>query len=178
MRGSFYLGLILAAAGCVAPLRAQPTHPNSPHEKASVTLSGHSVTVEYGRPYLKGRKAVGGALVPYGGEVWRTGADEATTLTTAADLLIGDLKVPAGTYSLFTIAAPGSWTLIVNKRADQWGAFTYDKALDLGRASMSLSKPGALVEQFTIAFKSIDDKSALLTLTWENMTASVPVKLQ
>lgn len=75
----------------------------SPHVQTSVTVDGKTITVEYGRPYAKGREIFGG-FVPHS-EVWRTGADEATTLTTTADLMLGALHVPAGTYSLFTIPA-------------------------------------------------------------------------
>lgn len=146
----------------------------SPHDKVTVMLSGKQITIEYGRPYLRGRKAVGGTLVPFG-QVWRTGADEATKLTTPVDLTIGGLKVPAGSYALFTLPAASGWTLIVNTTADQWGAFSYDKAKDLGRVPMQMSKPASTVEQFTMAFQKTGDKSATLTLAWENTTASVEV---
>ena len=76
---------------------------------------------------------------PYG-KVWRTGADEATTIHTDADLDINGLKVPKGVYALFTIPKENSWTLIVNKTAKQWGAFSYKQADDLGRTEMTVSK--------------------------------------
>ncbi len=148
----------------------------SPHETASVTLDGKQVSLAYGRPYLKGRKAVGGTLVPFG-EVWRLGADEATKLTTPIDLMIGDLKVPAGSYALFAMAKEdGSWTLIVSKTADQWGAFSYDQAQDLGRVPMLVTKMSAPIEQFTMAFTGANGKSATLALTWENTMASVKIR--
>jgi hypothetical protein len=90
----------------------------SPHEKTSVTIDGRQITIEYGRPYVKGRK-IFGELVPFG-EVWRAGADEATVLTTEADLTIGTLKVPKGSYGLFVIPQADGWTLVVNKVAKQW----------------------------------------------------------
>lgn len=146
----------------------------SPHETASVSLGGKQVTIAYGRPYLKGRKAVGGTLVPFG-QVWRTGADEATLLTAPVDLTIGGLKVPAGKYALFTLPTESGWTLIVSKNFDQWGAFTYDQAQDLGRVPMQMSKPASTVEQFTTAFQKPGGNAATLTLSWENTTASVSV---
>ncbi|MEN6535070.1 MAG: DUF2911 domain-containing protein, partial [Bryobacteraceae bacterium] len=118
----FILLLSIAAAGVVAVgmLLAQGRNRISPHEQTSATFDGKKVTVEYGRPYKKGREIFGG-LVPWD-KVWRTGADEATILTSDADLMIGSLHVPKGSYSLFTIPEKQSWTLIVNKVAKQWGA--------------------------------------------------------
>jgi hypothetical protein len=147
----------------------------SPPAKVSVSLGGPSITIDYSRPSLRGRKAVGGTLAPFG-QVWRTGANEATKLTTPVALTIGDLDVPAGSYALFTLPTPDGWTLIVNKTADQWGAFTYDKAQDLGRVPMKMSKPDGTVEQFTMSFNKTGEKSAALTLSWENTSASVDVR--
>jgi Protein of unknown function (DUF2911) len=151
-----------------------PKDRKSPHAQVNVSLGGSPITIDYGRPYLHGRKAVGGTLVPYG-QVWRTGADEASKLTTPVDLMIGDLHVPAGSYALFTLATADGWTLIVDKKWDQWGAFTYDKASDLGRVPMKMSKPSGTVEQFTMAFNKTGEKSATLSLTWENTVASVDI---
>lgn len=172
-----FLCLTAALAFCASALPAQEAPRKSPHDKASVTLAGSSITIEYGRPYLHGRKAVGGTLVPYG-QVWRLGADEATTLKTPIALQIGTLSVPAGSYALFTIATATGWTLIVNKTADQWGAFSYDQSKDLGRVPMQVAKTGGSVEQFTIAFDKTDEKKAALTLSWENTLASVDVTAQ
>src|SRR6185312_415959 len=124
----------LSLAIFAATLGAQEQR-KSPHETISATLGGKKITISHGRPYLKGRKAIGGSLVPYG-EVWRTGADEATKLTTDADLTIGDLHVPKGTYALFTLPERERWTLIVSKKADQWGAFDYKQSEDLGRTPL------------------------------------------
>src|SRR5438445_11219235 len=117
----------LVAAGSA---RAQEPR-KSPHESTSITINGHKITITYGRPYLRGRKMIGDHE-PYG-KVWRTGADEATTIHTDADLDINGLKVPKGVYALFTIPKENSWTLIINKTAKQWGAFTYKEATDQGR---------------------------------------------
>lgn len=144
----------------------------SPHETIDATIGGKKVSITYGRPSLKGRKAVGGELVPFG-KVWRTGADEATVLTTEADLMIGDLAVPAGSYALFTLPSETGWKLIVNKTAKQWGAFSYKDADDLGRTDMKVGKMAAAVEQFTISLSG-----GVLKLEWENTSASVDVKLK
>jgi hypothetical protein len=148
----------------------------SPHETISATLDGKKVSISYGRPSLKGRKAVGGSLVPYG-EVWRTGADEATKLTTDADLMIGTLHVPKGSYALFTLAEKDRWTLIVNKTADQWGAFDYKQSDDLGRTPLTVKQLSSPVEEFTITLQPKSSDSVLLTLKWENTEASTTVSL-
>ena len=142
----------------------------SPHETVNGKAGKANITIEYGRPSLKGRKAVGGQLVPFG-QVWRTGADEATILTTDAELMIGTLAVPAGSYSLFTLPAEKEWKLIVNKTAKQWGAFSYKEADDLGRTAMKVKALAAPVEQFTIAIKD-----GMIVMSWENTEVSVPVK--
>lgn len=145
----------------------------SPHETVSATIAGKNISIEYGRPYMKGRKIMGG-LVPFG-EVWRTGADEATTLTTNADLMVGSVHVPAGTYSLFTLPTEKGWTLIVNKTAKQWGAFKYEQAQDLGRTPMKVATLDAPVEQFTIAIAGTGGSNGVIKLTWEKTEASVDI---
>jgi hypothetical protein len=165
---------IAALAGVFALLAAaQQQKRASPHETVSTTLDGGKVTITYGRPYAKGRKIMGG-LVPYG-KVWRTGADEATKLTTDVALMIGDVRVPAGSYSLFTIPEPSKWTLVINKTADQFGAFDYDQKMDFGRTAMKVSPTAAPVEQFTIKFSPKGGSAAALEMVWENTLASVPV---
>jgi len=144
----------------------------SPHEKISAVMNGKKVTIEYGRPYLKGR-GFGTELAP-SGQVWRTGADEATTLVTEGDLMLGSLHVPAGTYTLFTIPTAGEWTLIVNKVPKQWGAFKYDEKMDLGRAKMKAAKTSGPVEQFTIALDAKGSQGTL-KMSWGNVEASIPV---
>ena len=91
----------------------------SPPAKASATLNGKAVTINYNSPRLKGR-TIGSDIVPYG-EVWRTGANPATTLVTATNLKIGTLDVPAGTYTLFTLPNKDQWLFIVSKKTGEWG---------------------------------------------------------
>jgi hypothetical protein len=147
----------------------------SPHDRASVTLAGKKVTIEYGRPYKKGRLIFGG-LVPYG-QIWRTGADEATTLTTEADLVIGTLRVPKGSYSLFALPEKNQWTLVVNKTAKQWGAFSYNPKDDLGRVPMKVGATGAPVEQLTIELEPAGERKSTLKLSWDRLAATVSVSL-
>ncbi len=146
----------------------------SPHETASVTLKGKKITIDYGRPFLKGRK-VGQELAPYG-KVWRTGADEATALNTEIDLNIGGIKVPAGQYTLYTLPSEGTWKLIINKQTGQWGT-KYDESQDLGRVDMKKTDLPQSVEQFTISFDKKGESAADLNLDWENTRVSVALKV-
>jgi hypothetical protein len=135
------LGLL---AGAVSFAQQQRV---SPHETTSAVLGGKKVTIEYGRPYKKGRE-IFGKLEPFG-KVWRTGADEATTLVTDATLVFGSVTVPPGTYTLYTLPGEKEWALIVNKKTGQWGT-QYAEADDLGRVPMKVATIPAAVEQFTI----------------------------
>lgn len=164
------LALLCVAVAIVVAQRQRV----SPHETVEMTLGGKKVSITYGRPSLKGRKAVGGTLVPYG-QVWRTGADEATLLETEVDLMIGNLSVPAGSYALFTLPTENDWKLIVNKTAKQWGAFNYDAKQDLGRVDMNVTRTRKTVEQFTISLTG-SGNAGVLKMEWENTSASVDLK--
>lgn len=155
--------LVLTAAA-VAQEAAKPL---SPKQQVQYTVKGRKITIDYSAPSVRGRRIMG-ELVPYG-QVWRTGANAATTLTTEADLMIGSLHVPAGKYSLFTIPGEKEWTLIVNKQTGKWGT-QYDQSQDLGRVKLAVApKLKTPVEQFAIGI----DKT--LSFTWENTKAWVPV---
>jgi len=147
----------------------------SPPGTEEVTLKGKKVTIDYSRPSMKGRKIVG-ELVPYG-KVWRTGANEATTLKTEANLNIGGTNVPAGTYTIYSLPSEGSWKLIINKQTGQWGT-EYDEKQDLARIDMQKSQTKAPVEQFTISFDKKSTDTADLVIEWENTRLTVPVKAQ
>lgn len=173
------LAVALAATALTfgTTLSAQKTttvHPGkagSPHVKTEWTIDGSNISIEYGRPNLKGRTP-GKDVDPYEGREWRTGADEATTLVTSRALTFGTLSVPAGTYTLYTMPTGGTWHLIVSKKTGQWGV-PYPKGEDLGRAPMTLGKAPAAAEQLTI---SIDDTAAggTLHIDWGTNRASIP----
>ena len=167
------LGLVVFALnGGVT--RAQEKKPRpSPPAQASVTLSGKSVTIDYGAPSMRGRKVIGG-LVPYD-KVWRTGANEATTLKTEASLRIGDLVVPAGTYTLYSLPTAAGWKLIINKQTGQWGT-VYNEGQDLGRVAMQEGTiPAAPVELFEIRFEHTKANKTELHLIWETTNVFVPI---
>lgn len=170
------LALLTAAAAlvcaAVAPLAAQAQAPASPPAKATATIGAATVTIDYAQPSMRGRKIMGG-LVPFG-KVWRTGANKATQLTTAAAITIGTLAVPAGTYTVYTVPGEKAWTLIINKQTGQWGT-QYDQAQDLGRVEMTVEPVQAAVEKFTIAINATGAKGTL-TMEWENTRASVAIE--
>lgn len=165
---------VLVASLCVVA-QGKKAGRVSPHDKASVTLGGKDITIDYGRPYLKGR-SVGNEVAPFG-KVWRTGANEATKLTTPVNLKIGTLAVPAGSYSLYTLPTEKAWKLIVNKIADQWGT-VYEQDKDLGRVDTKLSTAAAPVEQLTISFDKAGEKNATLKIAWGTTEVIVPVEVQ
>ena len=158
-----------------APRSAQAEKPMpSPAAQAEVTLNGKPVTIHYNSPRMRGRKIMG-ELVPYG-KVWRTGANSATSLTTDTDLKIGDLTMPAGSYTLFTIpAAPGTpWQLIINKQTGQWG-LEYHQEQDLGRVPMKFSQLGTPQEGMSISFEHTSGNSTELHIKWEKTDESVKI---
>src|SRR5258707_1232890 len=165
--------LIAILAVAQQPAQDKSKRP-SPPGTAEVTLKEKKVAIDYGRPSLKGRK-LGQELAPYG-EVWRTGANEATTLNTAIDLIIGGLKVPAGKYTLYTLPSAGTWKLIINKQTGQWGT-KYDESQDLGRVDMKKAVLPQSVEQFTISFDKKGESTVDLNLDWENTRVSVALKV-
>lgn len=146
----------------------------SPHETVSATIGGAHITISYGRPSLRGRKAFGGELAP-NDKVYRLGADEATKLTTDKALDIGGLSVPPGSYALFLLPTSSGAQLIVNKTADQWGAFNYDASQDLGRVATNVGRTSEPVEKLTITLESAGARNGMLKIAWENSRFDVPV---
>ncbi len=141
----------------------------SPRDSVSLTLDTNVVSVNYGRPSMRGRKIMGD-LVPWNA-VWRTGANEATHFKTNFDMIIGGVPVPRGTYTLWTIPAPDSWTIILNKQTKQWGT-KYDETQDLARFKAVVSTTEKPVEQFTIALEPRQGVSGSLKMMWENTLVS------
>lgn len=162
-------------------LFAQQKPPASPPETATATLGGHTITIKYSSPGVKGRE---GQIFNKGGliqkthkeyPIWRAGANAATSLSTDSDITIGTINVPKGDYTLFVdISDPDNWTLIVNKQTGEWG-LRYDGSQDLGKTPMTMSKPPAMVEN--LEWKISDDGSGkgTITLAWEDHSASVSV---
>ncbi len=148
----------------------------SPAAKATVSLDGKALTINYNSPSMRGRK-IFGELVPYG-KVWRTGANPATTFITAANLKIGNLSVPAGTYTIYSLPSEkDAWMLIVNKQTGQWGT-EYDQSMDLGRTAMTQNALAAPQEMMTISFENTHGKTTELHVKWEKVDEYVTVTAQ
>lgn len=161
-----------APSPAAQPRAAAPQAPASPRDTADMVVAGDRFLVDYGRPYMRGRTIMGG-LVPYG-QVWRTGANAATTFVTPRDVRIGGTPVPAGTYTLYTVPNENAWQLIVNRQTGQWGT-QYDQGQDLARIPMTVTRTAAPVEQFTI--QMMPGSPAQLVMEWENTRATVPVEI-
>jgi hypothetical protein len=146
----------------------------SPRDTLRTSIAGVNFTVTYSRPMKRGRSVFGG-MVPWG-EVWRTGANEATHLHTDKDLVIGGAPVPAGSYTLWTIPSPEAWTLIINKQTGQWGT-VYDPTQDLARVEMLQEVSATVEEQFTIGLEP-SDAGAVLRLRWDDREAWVPIEVK
>jgi len=170
MRTARIAGVLAVAAITSIGLFAAQEKRLSPHETVTATVDGAKISVTYGRPYAKGRKIVGG-LVPYG-QVWRTGADEATTFVTDKTLMFGNTHVEKGTYTIYSLPTEKGWQLVINKQTGQWGT-EYDQKQDLARIPMTVSKTPQPVEQFTIAVADTP-AGGELRLTWENTQAVAP----
>lgn len=173
---SFPVATLALMALCTTALLAQKTTPmktgggGSPHVRSEYVVDGANISIEYGRPFLKGR-TVGKEVAPYGQE-WRTGADEATTIKIDKALMFGAVHVNPGTYTLYTLPGEKTWQLIISKKTGQWG-IPYPKGEDVGRAPMTVSAAPAAAEQLTI---SVEDTKAggTLHIDWGTTRASAP----
>jgi len=132
------------------------------------------IKVTYSRPQKKGRDVFGG-IVSYG-EVWRTGANEATEIKVYQDITIGGKKLKAGTYALFSIPNQEEWTLIFNSDLDFWGAYSYKEQNDVLRIKAKSQQVEATVEAFAIQFDSVGENQAKMILAWDRTTVEVPVE--
>ena len=178
--------LTILALITTLPLIAQEKRV-SPHETVSTVIDGSRVMITYGRPYSRNPhsdaheiRKIWGGLVPYG-EVWRTGADEATLLVTEKPLVFGDTTVPAGAYTLWTLPKDdGSAKLMINKQIGQWGEGDTVYKEDQNVATIDLKKEStdAQVDQFTMGVVKNPSGGGLITLSWENAKFSAPFTVQ
>src|SRR6201984_1188950 len=153
---------VFALLACAQDASKRP----SPAAQAQCKFSdGKTVKSDYSSPRMKGRKIFGG-LVPYG-QVWRAGANDATTLVTDTNIRIGDKDVPAGSYTIFTVPNADKWVLIISKKTGEWGIPYPGADMDLVRADMNASSTASPVENFTIAFDK-GSKGCTLRIEWAN----------
>ena len=169
---SALLAPLVAAISCASA--AQFWHRSrytSPPAHTENTIAGHKITIDYYAPSMHGRK-IFGALVPFD-TVWCTGANYATKITSDAALQMGDLKIPAGSHSIWTIPNPNQWTLIINNQTGQFH-LNYDDSRDFGRTKMNIKPLDSPVETFKIEIRADGGNKATLALDWEKTEAYMP----
>lgn len=146
----------------------------SPKQVIEQQFSMSKISVDYGRPAVKGRK-IFGELVPYN-KVWRAGANEATKITFGQNVNFGGKMVMAGNYSLFVVPQEKEWKVILNSNANQWGAYTYDEKLNIAEVTVPVQKLNDKQESFEITFQPLDDHSTNLVMKWDMTQAKVLIK--
>lgn len=144
----------------------------SPPAESSATVGSTQVTIDYSQPAVKGRE-IFGTLVPYD-EVWRTGANEATTFEVDKDVLIEGQPLPAGKYALFTIPGEDEWAIIFNRTAEQWGAYEYDQEQDVLRVNV---EPTKVPEEAELLSFDVDE-SGEVSLQWADTEVTFQVEEQ
>jgi len=174
-----YLPFLLAALligflASAAQGQSLPEPRQSPVGVSRAMLGDAYVKVVYGRPYARDRK-IFGSLVPHG-EVWRTGANEATEITLTDDLNVSGKKLEAGTYSVFTIPESNQWTIIFNSKLGQWGSYSYNRDHDVLRVNVPVSQTPEPVDIFTISVEKEDETSGHIVLEWERTRIEVPLE--
>lgn len=177
-----FLGLLASGLILAAGASAQTATPtvNFPAASPACTIKQRvgltDIQVEYSRPSVKNRE-VFGALVPYG-QVWRTGANSATKVTFSTAVKLNGTEIPAGTYALFTIPGEDEWTIIINKGAQQWGAFQYDEKADVARFKATPVQLAESIETFTIEFNYLRDESAVMNLVWDHTVVPINIDIE
>lgn len=161
--------LVALAAGAI-PSPGQVVSP--PAKAACKFADGKSIAVNYSSPRMRGRK-IFGDLVPYG-EVWRAGADDATSFVPNTDVIVGAKAVPAGRYTLFVLPTTTKWTLIISKKVGEWGIPYPGPQYDFARVEMKVSKLPSPIENFMISFDSAGN-ACTMKLDWETTRASIDI---
>ena len=146
----------------------------SPKQKVEQQFSMTKITVDYGRPGIKGRK-VFGELVPFG-KVWRAGANSATKVTFEQNVDFGGKEVKAGSYALFVIPMEKEWKVMLNKDANQWGAYSYDEKLNVIEFTVPVQKMADKQEWFEISVNPVDIHSAEMLIKWDTTKVAIPIK--
>jgi hypothetical protein len=155
-------------------ISSEPLMP-SPRDSISLIIADKRISIDYGRPSMRGRKIMGN-VVPYQ-KVWRTGANAATRFVTQSELMIGTVKIPRGSYTLYTLPTAKQWTLIINKQTGQWGT-VYNEKQDLVRIPLKKSTLKQPMEKFTISLEPAGKYSGVLKLSWENTQLSTELQVR
>ena len=144
----------------------------SPLEMVTMKYEDAYIKITYGRPHKRGRE-IFGELLPFG-EIWRTGANEATEITVTRSIKLGEQSIRPGTYTIFTIPNKDHWTIILNSELGQWGAYNYNSKLDVVRFDVPVSTTTEVYEPFTIEFEQ-KAQSAELVMMWDQTKITIPI---
>lgn len=180
------LALLLTTGTSIAQERGNSEARVSPNATVSQNIGTTVVTVTYGRPGIKDRSYfTDGATLAPAGQVWRTGANESTTITFSDDVNFGGEMVSAGTYTLFTIPNGDEWTVILNSNLTRedgtpaWGAYGYDESDDVVRVPAAVvDNEASMMEWFLIYFDALSGNKAHLNLHWGTTNVAVPVTIE
>lgn len=159
-----FISIFLLNSSCTGDSEKRP----SPLTQDSISIGETSLHIEYSSPSVRKRK-IWGELVPYG-EIWRTGANKASFLSTNHDIRLEDHLVPAGRYAIFTIPTDSVWTIIFNEDWDQWGAYNYDESKDLFRLKVYPQK-SSFDERMKFTFES-----NAIRFDWEEITYELKIE--
>lgn len=179
MKALKWIGIIIVVLGIAGyfgmDYMKEQTKKHSPQETITYSMGNFSMEATYCRPFMKGREIFGN-LVPYN-EVWRTGANEPTTLTVNKQIKFGEVQLAAGTYSVWTIPQKTQWTVILNSEIPGWGVSFGNKAsrnpeFDVLKVNVPVMDSPQAVEQFTMAF----EYNVNLTFAWDKTKVSVPIE--
>lgn len=157
-----------------AQTAAEPQKPKSPRMAAMAMAGGNHIHIDYSAPSVRGRQIFGG-LVAYD-EIWVTGAHSATNISFDKDVMIGATLIPAGKYGFFTIPGREKWTLILNKQWDMHLADLYQPSEDILRMEVSPEVLSAPIEMLTYAVEAPNDRTAVISMSWDNIRISFEVK--
>ncbi|MEX0638849.1 MAG: DUF2911 domain-containing protein [Balneolaceae bacterium] len=172
--------IMLAAVGCSEEAAVEEeTETVVEHRRSPIVISALNhddtyIKVVYGQPYKRGREIFGG-LEPFG-EVWRTGANEATEITLTDDIQMAGYTVEEGTYSLFTIPETEEWTVILNTQLGQWGAFSYNPDYDYLRFQIPAEETEEIVEALTITLEEVTGQSSSMSIAWDDTHINIPIE--
>ena len=163
---------VLLAALAISPFAAHAQVLSPPAKTACKFADSKMISVNYSSPRMRGRK-IFGDLVPFG-EVWRVGADDATSFVTTTDVTAGGKTIPAGRYTMFALPTPNKWTLIISKQIGEWGIPYPGAQFDFARMEMKVSKLSAPLQNFTISFEA-SGSSCTMKFDWETTRASIDI---
>lgn len=175
-RITFFTLIILTLTTVALAQQDKSKRPSPPAQAQCQFADGKAIKTDYSSPRINDPKThqprkIYGGLVPYG-KVWRTGANDATTLVTDTNLTVGGKDLPAGSYTIFTVPNQDKWTLIISKKTGEWGTDYPGESNDLARVDMKVSQLPSTMENFTIAFDQTGG-NCTMNLDWENTRASV-----